>query len=127
LTFYKGSFVAALDHLYPEIGLEIDKFSFFKQNAFKEWEAQKRRAFFVKFARKMGFDPLVLANWHSAVDSMKGLPVCFRKIFYYYYYYLTVYFQGLAWVTAPYKSQPLLALTTLFHEFELPNNTDYQT
>lgn len=77
LTYYKGSFVAALEHLYPDIGLTKDKFLFYNSSNhhLKDFETQKRRLFLVQYARKQGFDPSIPENWHRVLDELKNQPV----------------------------------------------------
>eukprot|EP00026_Physarum_polycephalum_P002139 Phypoly_transcript_02143.p1 GENE.Phypoly_transcript_02143~~Phypoly_transcript_02143.p1 ORF type:complete len:817 (+),score=78.77 Phypoly_transcript_02143:221-2671(+) len=59
LDYYEGSFVEALLHLYPQIGL--DRSAFFGTKSV--------RKFFDEFARENGFDPLVAQNWYQVSTS----------------------------------------------------------
>jgi len=63
LSYYKGSHIKALVHLYPDIGIDRKKFKHAPQNYWLA--AHNRRAFFDNFAKLNGFDPLVPANWHK--------------------------------------------------------------
>ncbi len=75
--------------LFPEIGLEETKFTrvkgigvynrIFPNNKLGGYwhDIQNRRNFFIEFAKKHNFDPLVAENWYNyTVDSFLGLKVC---------------------------------------------------
>jgi len=60
---HKGSWSKALMHIYPDIGLDHDKFSSISK---RYWaEAGNRKGFFDNFALENNFDPLVPENWHT--------------------------------------------------------------
>jgi len=72
--YYKGSVIAALMHLFPEVGLDITKFHSLPRN---HWEdATNRKALLDSFARDQGFDPLIPDNWYKIssddIKSYKG-------------------------------------------------------
>eukprot|EP00026_Physarum_polycephalum_P001892 Phypoly_transcript_01895.p1 GENE.Phypoly_transcript_01895~~Phypoly_transcript_01895.p1 ORF type:complete len:897 (+),score=113.58 Phypoly_transcript_01895:334-3024(+) len=60
LEYYKGSLTKALLDLFPNIGLEPSLFGISKWK-----EKENRKQWFVEFASRSGFDPLVLSNWNS--------------------------------------------------------------
>eukprot|EP00026_Physarum_polycephalum_P002833 Phypoly_transcript_02842.p1 GENE.Phypoly_transcript_02842~~Phypoly_transcript_02842.p1 ORF type:complete len:838 (+),score=97.84 Phypoly_transcript_02842:84-2597(+) len=65
---YNGSFVRAVLHLFPGIGLRESKFKILPR---KFWDSvPQRRAYFDRLARQHGFDPLVSANWYSQPLSL---------------------------------------------------------
>eukprot|EP00026_Physarum_polycephalum_P001864 Phypoly_transcript_01867.p1 GENE.Phypoly_transcript_01867~~Phypoly_transcript_01867.p1 ORF type:complete len:897 (+),score=81.10 Phypoly_transcript_01867:37-2727(+) len=65
LQYYSNSTVKALVHLFPEIGLELDKFSPVITRHF--WRSRSnRRHFFISYAKKKGFEHLVPENWYKA-------------------------------------------------------------
>eukprot|EP00026_Physarum_polycephalum_P001342 Phypoly_transcript_01343.p1 GENE.Phypoly_transcript_01343~~Phypoly_transcript_01343.p1 ORF type:complete len:974 (+),score=101.70 Phypoly_transcript_01343:154-3075(+) len=60
---YQGSWIKALQHIYPEIGLDTYKFRNLPRN---HWmNVENRRHFFDHFAAVNKFDPLVPSNWYS--------------------------------------------------------------
>jgi len=61
LKHHSQSHPQALIDLYPEIGLEKEKFHKLAISA----EPRDRRNFFDVFAYDTGFDPLVVSNWYS--------------------------------------------------------------
>jgi len=63
LHMYQGSWVKALLHVYPEIGLNTYKFRNLPKNHWANIE--NRRQFFDHFAVVNKFDPLVPSNWYS--------------------------------------------------------------
>eukprot|EP00026_Physarum_polycephalum_P001288 Phypoly_transcript_01289.p1 GENE.Phypoly_transcript_01289~~Phypoly_transcript_01289.p1 ORF type:complete len:982 (+),score=115.84 Phypoly_transcript_01289:110-3055(+) len=60
LAYTGGSIVKALASLYPNIGLQEDRFA----SLVTVPEGAKK--FFDSYAKEQGFDPLVAANWYSA-------------------------------------------------------------
>jgi len=63
LNHYEGSFIKALTHLYPDIGLDTTKFRVVRGNHWADERNQKE--FFDTYAKDNGFDPLVASNWYS--------------------------------------------------------------
>eukprot|EP00026_Physarum_polycephalum_P001914 Phypoly_transcript_01917.p1 GENE.Phypoly_transcript_01917~~Phypoly_transcript_01917.p1 ORF type:complete len:811 (+),score=69.95 Phypoly_transcript_01917:211-2643(+) len=59
---HNSSVSKALVDLFPDIGLDRNRFSF-RQNAWNNMEA--RRNFFEEYALKVGFDPLNADNWYT--------------------------------------------------------------
>eukprot|EP00026_Physarum_polycephalum_P003023 Phypoly_transcript_03032.p1 GENE.Phypoly_transcript_03032~~Phypoly_transcript_03032.p1 ORF type:complete len:830 (+),score=97.20 Phypoly_transcript_03032:47-2536(+) len=60
---YMGGYCKAVMHLYPDIGLDRNKF---QQYPNSYWlDATNRRKFFVEFAKQNGFDPLVAEHWYA--------------------------------------------------------------
>ena len=94
IAYYSGSTIAALLHLFPEIGLDRSKFPmmpsvsrfyfsscccvniniiFFSpsQSLGNHWaDIDNRRKFFDKVAEEKGFDPLVAEHWYEIVPQM---------------------------------------------------------
>eukprot|EP00026_Physarum_polycephalum_P015296 Phypoly_transcript_15939.p1 GENE.Phypoly_transcript_15939~~Phypoly_transcript_15939.p1 ORF type:complete len:282 (+),score=36.57 Phypoly_transcript_15939:85-846(+) len=65
LWFYKKSLVKALLHLFPEIGLDAQQFSYLPQ---KFWQnIDNRRSLLEQFAKHKKFDPLIASNWYSVM------------------------------------------------------------
>jgi len=75
LFHYRGNFIKALEHLYPNIGLNSSKFTSVQTHYWAD--AKNRRSFFDDFAADLNFDPLVPSNWYSVSKSVfekrKGL------------------------------------------------------
>jgi len=75
LKYYRGKMEAALAHLYPNIGLDVSKFSVFPCGYFMDKANQKK--IFDYFAQRSGFDPLIATNWYqvspSKMYSVKGI------------------------------------------------------
>eukprot|EP00026_Physarum_polycephalum_P002383 Phypoly_transcript_02389.p1 GENE.Phypoly_transcript_02389~~Phypoly_transcript_02389.p1 ORF type:complete len:939 (-),score=111.94 Phypoly_transcript_02389:24-2525(-) len=71
LSLHGQSHVNALLHVFPEIGL---KTNLFKTKPRGFWgEAENQRNFFISFAQKIGFDPLVADNWYNvATEDLKS-------------------------------------------------------
>eukprot|EP00026_Physarum_polycephalum_P002670 Phypoly_transcript_02678.p1 GENE.Phypoly_transcript_02678~~Phypoly_transcript_02678.p1 ORF type:complete len:822 (+),score=110.18 Phypoly_transcript_02678:190-2655(+) len=71
---YYGGFIEALQQLYPELHLEIAKFSTVPAGYWKD--KNNRKGFFDSFAREHRFDPLSAHNWRSVskqqLTSSKG-------------------------------------------------------
>eukprot|EP00026_Physarum_polycephalum_P001974 Phypoly_transcript_01978.p1 GENE.Phypoly_transcript_01978~~Phypoly_transcript_01978.p1 ORF type:complete len:752 (+),score=127.08 Phypoly_transcript_01978:45-2300(+) len=63
LQYYQGSVIKALLHLFPDIGIEENKFSHLPKGYWSNFENRKK--FFDDFGREQGFDPLVPQNWYS--------------------------------------------------------------
>jgi len=59
---YKG-FAEALTLSYPDIGLDKTKFTILPRYYWRDLDNQ--RQFFLDYAQKKGFDPLVPANWYK--------------------------------------------------------------
>jgi len=60
---YEYSFTNAMMHLFPEIGLEPDKFAVVPR---QYWlDMNNRRRFFEKFAQQKRFNPLIPNNWYD--------------------------------------------------------------
>eukprot|EP00026_Physarum_polycephalum_P001538 Phypoly_transcript_01540.p1 GENE.Phypoly_transcript_01540~~Phypoly_transcript_01540.p1 ORF type:complete len:1069 (+),score=95.14 Phypoly_transcript_01540:45-3251(+) len=60
IRYHKDSIAQALYDLFPHIGINPNKF---QQQL---WHiVEYRRDFFVQYAYKSGFDPLVASNWHA--------------------------------------------------------------
>eukprot|EP00026_Physarum_polycephalum_P001092 Phypoly_transcript_01093.p1 GENE.Phypoly_transcript_01093~~Phypoly_transcript_01093.p1 ORF type:complete len:1197 (+),score=192.21 Phypoly_transcript_01093:78-3668(+) len=71
LSNFKGSFVAALVTLFPELSLDESKFLTLKKNFYHNDE--NRRRVLEELADKLGFDPLIPENWYStSSDSIKS-------------------------------------------------------
>eukprot|EP00026_Physarum_polycephalum_P000399 Phypoly_transcript_00400.p1 GENE.Phypoly_transcript_00400~~Phypoly_transcript_00400.p1 ORF type:complete len:1105 (+),score=129.94 Phypoly_transcript_00400:31-3345(+) len=67
LVQYNGSFVRALYSLFPELKFERHKFLNIPRN---HWRDEKnRRNFFVRYAEKKKFDPLIAENWYSVIPE----------------------------------------------------------
>jgi len=62
--YYHGSFIHALQDVYPYLHLDPKKFSIMPKNHWRD--ARNRKKFFEQIALKMGFDPYVAENWYSA-------------------------------------------------------------
>jgi len=78
-SYYKGSFVKALMHLYPTIGLVKEEFS----KPRSHWQnAINRRKFFEDFAHSKGFDPLIPENWYAIpmeqIQHIKGASTIYQ-------------------------------------------------
>jgi hypothetical protein len=77
LNHYQGSYVKALMHVYPSIGLEEDKFKHLPKSMLfpfplfrtdlrpDYWSIDNQRSFFINFSKEHEFDPLVPVNWYS--------------------------------------------------------------
>eukprot|EP00026_Physarum_polycephalum_P002865 Phypoly_transcript_02874.p1 GENE.Phypoly_transcript_02874~~Phypoly_transcript_02874.p1 ORF type:complete len:846 (+),score=138.45 Phypoly_transcript_02874:54-2591(+) len=63
LSNYSNSPFFPAMHLFPEIGLDVTKFSSVPK--FYWTDVKNRRKFFEDVARKRGFDPLIPENWYS--------------------------------------------------------------
>eukprot|EP00026_Physarum_polycephalum_P001339 Phypoly_transcript_01340.p1 GENE.Phypoly_transcript_01340~~Phypoly_transcript_01340.p1 ORF type:complete len:1070 (+),score=142.73 Phypoly_transcript_01340:227-3436(+) len=63
LSHYDGSYGNALVTLFPNIGLDLEKFEKVPKKHWYEFNNQKR--FFMNFANANNFDPLVAKNWHK--------------------------------------------------------------
>jgi len=63
LSIYGGSLVRALIHLFPEVQFDPARFSSAVKRNYWGNEANRRK-FFVDFAAKNKFDPLVPENWY---------------------------------------------------------------
>eukprot|EP00026_Physarum_polycephalum_P003563 Phypoly_transcript_03576.p1 GENE.Phypoly_transcript_03576~~Phypoly_transcript_03576.p1 ORF type:complete len:754 (+),score=101.52 Phypoly_transcript_03576:123-2384(+) len=61
--YFKGSLIRALRHVFPNIGLERDKF-FSRERYFWNHEPNRKQVF-LDYAKRNGFDPLVAENWYS--------------------------------------------------------------
>eukprot|EP00026_Physarum_polycephalum_P001418 Phypoly_transcript_01419.p1 GENE.Phypoly_transcript_01419~~Phypoly_transcript_01419.p1 ORF type:complete len:980 (+),score=139.70 Phypoly_transcript_01419:131-3070(+) len=74
LEYYEGSVVKALLDVYPNIGLDEEKFLITTRQYWQQ--EQNQRKFFDDFAHKHDFDPLSAASWYTisraAVTSEKG-------------------------------------------------------
>jgi len=66
LKAYKYSITSALQHVYPEIGLDLSKFS---TSSKRFWSTNNKRNYFNEFAQKLGFDPRIANNWYSISES----------------------------------------------------------
>jgi hypothetical protein len=80
VKYYDGSIAKALVHLFPEIGVDIEKFPVPRMNFYsyfitsniysnlgEHWNTvQNRKDLFLKFATVHGFDPLVPEKWYEA-------------------------------------------------------------
>eukprot|EP00026_Physarum_polycephalum_P002043 Phypoly_transcript_02047.p1 GENE.Phypoly_transcript_02047~~Phypoly_transcript_02047.p1 ORF type:complete len:791 (+),score=118.55 Phypoly_transcript_02047:121-2493(+) len=67
LQYYEGSFGKALLQLFPNIGLDVRKFS---KMPSRFWEDEKeQKVFFMDLAKQLSFDPLVAENWYSVPDE----------------------------------------------------------
>lgn len=87
LNFYKGSYITALIHLFPEIGLQRNKFPLpqgkwhifdhLSDRGAEFWrDSSHRRLFFTRFASAKQFDPLMANNWyHIKLDDIKATKV----------------------------------------------------
>jgi len=63
--YYGNNLKKALLHVYPNIGLDKNKF-----NAKYNWtNIANRRAYLIDFAKSRGFDPLVFDNWNYVTAS----------------------------------------------------------
>jgi hypothetical protein len=76
LAYYNNNYAQALVQLFPEIGLDENKFSSATQMiSGSRLMAVAHRKKFEQLSRTQGFDPLVAANWYSlrkdVVASMK--------------------------------------------------------
>eukprot|EP00026_Physarum_polycephalum_P001959 Phypoly_transcript_01963.p1 GENE.Phypoly_transcript_01963~~Phypoly_transcript_01963.p1 ORF type:complete len:985 (-),score=156.37 Phypoly_transcript_01963:23-2977(-) len=60
LSYYGGSYANALAHLFPDLKLDVSKFT--KENYYENEENQ--REFFIDIAKEMGFDPKIPENWY---------------------------------------------------------------
>eukprot|EP00026_Physarum_polycephalum_P002482 Phypoly_transcript_02489.p1 GENE.Phypoly_transcript_02489~~Phypoly_transcript_02489.p1 ORF type:complete len:757 (+),score=113.72 Phypoly_transcript_02489:481-2751(+) len=63
LNYYGGSFVKSLIHLFPDIGLDVDQFTFLPTHYWAEKGNQ--REYLDALAKQCGFDPLKVENWYS--------------------------------------------------------------
>jgi len=82
LRRYDGKFQKALVDLFPDIGLDINRFSYVPPN---HWlQPENRRKFFDDFAKFNGFDALIPENWYS-VDRQSILSLKNTKSILYYY------------------------------------------
>jgi len=72
LHYYKGSHFQALMKLYPELGLQREKFVNYKAGDWKSVRAQRK--FFDDFARSKKFNPLDASVWYSILlrDILKA-------------------------------------------------------
>eukprot|EP00026_Physarum_polycephalum_P002322 Phypoly_transcript_02328.p1 GENE.Phypoly_transcript_02328~~Phypoly_transcript_02328.p1 ORF type:complete len:917 (+),score=144.55 Phypoly_transcript_02328:40-2790(+) len=62
MDYYGGSFVKAIETIYPDIGFDPSKA--YRKRYF--WVSQENRTqFFNDYAREKGFDPLVPENWYN--------------------------------------------------------------
>jgi len=75
LIYYEGSFIAALQDLYPTLNLDENKFSILPKNFWTSPTNQKQ--YFVDLAEQIGFDPLIADNWYSIspfhIRNYKGI------------------------------------------------------
>jgi len=68
LQEYGGNVRKALDHVYPNIGLESSKYNIMPDGY---WDNKTNlRNFFVSYARDSNFDPLLPENWYSQTSTM---------------------------------------------------------
>lgn len=84
--FQRGNYVKLLQWIFPEIGLQTNKFSILPSIFFSlrdnfliwflgnHWDSiQNRRDFFDQIAVEHNFDPLIASNWYSAeLDKDEG-------------------------------------------------------
>eukprot|EP00026_Physarum_polycephalum_P000662 Phypoly_transcript_00663.p1 GENE.Phypoly_transcript_00663~~Phypoly_transcript_00663.p1 ORF type:complete len:1097 (+),score=133.55 Phypoly_transcript_00663:927-4217(+) len=63
LAYYNGSYVTAVTSIYPDIGIDRNKFSTLPSNYWRD--PMNRRNFFDALAKKHGFDPLIRENWYK--------------------------------------------------------------
>jgi len=69
LELYKGNFISVLTHVFPEIGLDEEKFKI-SEFPHKYWlNANHRKKWFLDFARLRNFDSLVPSNWYTIVEK----------------------------------------------------------
>jgi len=62
-NYHGGSILTALMDLFPDIGLDKSRFG---KAVWSKWaDAKQRRAFFVRYAKENGFDPLNPEDWYS--------------------------------------------------------------
>eukprot|EP00026_Physarum_polycephalum_P000668 Phypoly_transcript_00669.p1 GENE.Phypoly_transcript_00669~~Phypoly_transcript_00669.p1 ORF type:complete len:889 (+),score=100.09 Phypoly_transcript_00669:213-2879(+) len=79
---FRGSFIRALQDVFPAIQLNTSKFSIPGK---KHWRVERnRKSFFEQYAKDNGFDPLVAENWY-AVRSEKILARKFSSMVVRYY------------------------------------------
>lgn len=65
VSYYSGSYVVALQSLFPNIGLDKDKFSFYPSVKRTHWsDPTHRTEMLLDFAKHKKFDPLVADNWY---------------------------------------------------------------
>jgi len=64
-NYHDGSFVKALLHVFPSIGLKASKFLVRKRFVGDLELASTRRKYFEMCARELGYDPLVANTWYS--------------------------------------------------------------
>jgi hypothetical protein len=113
LNFYGGNLATALKELFPNIGLEIHKFStspstippflllvllfiyvFSPENYWQE--KSNRRAFFLNFAKEHKFDPLLPDNWYlvpiSIIRTHKVFFACLKNCVSFLIIYSAIWF-----------------------------------
>eukprot|EP00026_Physarum_polycephalum_P000830 Phypoly_transcript_00831.p1 GENE.Phypoly_transcript_00831~~Phypoly_transcript_00831.p1 ORF type:complete len:1315 (+),score=159.79 Phypoly_transcript_00831:513-3947(+) len=81
MVSYKRGFAKGLLSVFPNIGLEFNKFPFTSEDSkltlvpSKHWQdITNQRNVFIKYASQQGFDPLLVTNWYSAsFEQMKML------------------------------------------------------
>eukprot|EP00026_Physarum_polycephalum_P002957 Phypoly_transcript_02966.p1 GENE.Phypoly_transcript_02966~~Phypoly_transcript_02966.p1 ORF type:complete len:695 (+),score=87.59 Phypoly_transcript_02966:171-2087(+) len=68
LQVYGGNIRKALEHVYPNIGLESSNYTVMPDGY---WDHKTNlRNFFISYARDNNFDPLVAENWYSQSKTM---------------------------------------------------------
>lgn len=96
LQYHNGSLSQALMQLFPSIPFDRSKFQFRQSiyiflsfspytNCFKIefWNQEKnRRDFFVEYALKSNFDPLVADHWHTNINDVMATKVIYLFILY---------------------------------------------
>ena len=94
---YVGGYKRSLMHLYPDIGLNRDQFLkyvcnegggeseiliYLLQEAGYWQDMNNRRRFFVEFAGRNGFDPLVAEHWYAYTKcdilATKVISLCYH-------------------------------------------------
>jgi hypothetical protein len=99
LDFYGKNFVHALQHLFPELGIDETKF---KRMPRGYWvDIKRQRELFFTFAKLQGFDPLIADNWYN-VDTEKLYS-----------------FKGVSSVLPHYNGSVRKALVTIFPDISL--------
>eukprot|EP00026_Physarum_polycephalum_P001704 Phypoly_transcript_01706.p1 GENE.Phypoly_transcript_01706~~Phypoly_transcript_01706.p1 ORF type:complete len:1010 (+),score=136.82 Phypoly_transcript_01706:80-3109(+) len=81
LRMYSDSLAEALLHVFPNIGLQRKKFVREKL----DWNSEsKRKQFFIDFASRQNFDPLVAENWYPITIQAIDSSVSAKKVLGYY-------------------------------------------
>eukprot|EP00026_Physarum_polycephalum_P001003 Phypoly_transcript_01004.p1 GENE.Phypoly_transcript_01004~~Phypoly_transcript_01004.p1 ORF type:complete len:1224 (-),score=188.92 Phypoly_transcript_01004:75-3746(-) len=67
LIYYGGNYIKALQHVYPDIGIDPSRFHYLPLH---HWvEVKNRRKFFISYAHQQGFDPFDPKGWYDNAST----------------------------------------------------------